>query len=81
MSIKALVKGLKELGFAVETAYGEVFALRGSIRVVYRTDGVDSEFYVDDRNEDSDYYIGFSTRAGDEPWSVEDMLQAADEFI
>ena len=78
MSIKALVGGLKELGFMV---YGEVFALRGSIRVVYRTDGVDTEFYVDDRNEDIDYYIGFSTRMGDEPWSVEDMLQAADEFI
>lgn len=78
MSIKALVGGLKELGFMV---HGEVFALRGSIRVVYRTDGVDTEFYVDDRNEDSDYYIGFSTRMGDEPWSVEDMLQAADEFI
>lgn len=78
MSIKALVGGLKELGFMV---HGEVFALRGSIRVVYRTDGVDTEFYVDDRNEDIDYYIGFSTRMGDEPWSVEDMLQAADEFI
>ena len=78
MTVKALVGGLKELGFMV---YGEVFALRGSIRVVYRTDGVDTEFYVDDRNEDSDYYIGFSTRMGDEPWSVEDMLQAADEFI
>ena len=81
MTIKALVGGLKELGFMVETSYGEVFALRGSIRVVYRTDGVDTEFYVDDRNEDSDYHIGFSTRMGDEPWSVEDMLQAADEFI
>lgn len=78
MSIKALSEGLEERGFMV---YGEVFALRGSIRVVYRTDGVDTEFYVDDRNEDSDYYIGFSTRMGDEPWSVEDMLQAADEFI
>ena len=78
MTVKALVGGLKELGFMV---YGEVFALRGSIRVVYRTDGVDTEFYVDDRNEDIDYYIGFSTRMGDEPWSVEDMLQAADEFI
>ena len=78
MSIKALSEGLEERGFMV---YGEVFALRGSIRVVYRTDGVDTEFYVDDRNEDSDYYIGFSTRVGDEPWSVEDMLQAADEFI
>ena len=78
MTIKALVGGLKELGFMV---YGEVFALRGSIRVVYRTDGVDSEFYVDDRNEDSDYHIGFSTRVGDGVWSVEDMLQAADEFI
>ena len=72
---------LKGCGFTVETAYGEVFALRGSIRVVYRTDGVDTEFYVDDRNEDSDYYIGFFTRVGDEPWSIEDMLQAADEFI
>jgi hypothetical protein len=78
MTVKALVGGLKERGFMV---YGEVFALRGSIRVVYRTDGVDTEFYVDDRNEDSDYYIGFSTRVGDEVWSVEDMLQAADEFI
>lgn len=78
MTIKALSEGLEELGFMV---YGEVFALRGSIRVVYRTDGVDTEFYVDDRNEDSDYHIGFSTRVGDEVWSVEDMLQAADEFI
>lgn len=78
MTIKALSEGLEERGFMV---YGEVFALRGSIRVVYRTDGVDTEFYVDDRNEDSDYYIGFSTRVGDEPWSVEAMLQAADEFI
>lgn len=78
MTIKALSEGLEELGFMVR---GEVFALRGSIRVVYRTDGVDTEFYVDDRNEDIDYYIGFSTRMGDEPWSVEDMLQAADEFI
>lgn len=77
MSIKALSEGLEERGFMV---HGEVFALRGSIRVVYRTDGVDTEFYVDDRNEDSDYHIGFSTRMGDEPWSVEDMLQAADEF-
>lgn len=78
MTIKALSEGLEERGFMVR---GEVFALRGSIRVVYRTDGVDTEFYVDDRNEDSDYYIGFSTRMGDEVWSVEDMLQAADEFI
>lgn len=78
MTVKALSEGLEELGFLVR---GEVFALRGSIRVVYRTDGVDTEFYVDDRNEDIDYYIGFSTRMGDEPWSVEDMLQAADEFI
>ena len=78
MTVKALSEGLEELGFMVR---GEVFALRGSIRVVYRTDGVDTEFYVDDRNEDIDYYIGFSTRMGDEPWSVEDMLQAADEFI
>lgn len=72
-----LADGLEECGFTVETAYGEVFALRGSIRVVYRTDWVDTEFYVDD----SDYYIGFSTMVGNEPWSIEDMLQAADNFI
>ena len=78
MSIKALVGGLEERGFTVETAYGEVFALRGSIRVVYRTDGVDTEFYVDDG---SDYHMGFSTQVGNEVWSVEDMLQAVDEFI